>query len=146
MRSPSSPPSRVVAEVMPAIWTEEALYRYSRHLLLPEVGVFGQEKIHDIEATVTGTCLAGYVEASYLVGAGVGALAVPKNASWSKEDVNALNPSVTVRAGKEGQATNAGPMFFALGAGRAWLTLCDHLELPSLGLEELVPADPFGRS
>jgi len=130
---------------MPDFWTEEDLYRYSRHLLLPEVGVSGQEKIQNIEATVTSSCLCGWAEAAYLIGAGVGTVSVPPNALWSREDVSALNPNVTVDAGEDGEGANAGAMFYALGAGRAWQTLCDALGLPSCSLEDLVPTDPFCR-
>jgi sulfur-carrier protein adenylyltransferase/sulfurtransferase len=54
--------------------TQDQINRYSRHLLLPEVGVEGQEKICDSKVLLIGTGGLGSPLALYLAAAGVGNL------------------------------------------------------------------------
>ena len=54
--------------------TQDQINRYSRHLLLPEVGVEGQEKICNSKVLVIGTGGLGSPLALYLAAAGVGNL------------------------------------------------------------------------
>jgi len=54
--------------------TQEQIGRYSRHLLLPEVGVEGQEKICNASVLCIGTGGLGSPVALYLAAAGVGKL------------------------------------------------------------------------
>ena len=54
--------------------TTDQINRYSRHLLLPEVGVEGQEKICNAKVLLIGTGGLGSPLALYLAAAGVGTL------------------------------------------------------------------------
>ena len=105
-------------------FTEEQLKRYSRHIILPEVGGKGQKKISDAKVLLVGAgglgCPVGY----YLAAAGVGTIAIVDNdkvelsnlqrqiahsvktldmykADSAKETFESLNPDVNVVAIKE---------------------------------------------
>ncbi len=56
--------------------TDEELLRYSRHILLPQVGIEGQEKLHAARALVLGAGGLGSPVALYLASAGIGTLAL----------------------------------------------------------------------
>lgn len=105
-------------------FTEEQLKRYSRHIILPEVGGKGQKKISEAKVLIVGAgglgCPVGY----YLAAAGVGTLGIVDNdkvelsnlqrqiahsvktidvykADSAKQTFEALNPDVNVIAIKE---------------------------------------------
>ena len=105
-------------------FTEEQLQRYSRHIILPEVGGKGQKKISSAKVFIVGAgglgCPVGY----YLTAAGVGTIALIDNddvelsnlqrqiahsvktlgtnkADSAKKTLEALNPDVNVIAIKE---------------------------------------------
>ncbi len=57
-------------------WTDDQLERYSRHILLPEVGGVGQEKLLQSSVLVVGAGGLGAPMLQYLAAAGVGRLGV----------------------------------------------------------------------
>jgi sulfur-carrier protein adenylyltransferase/sulfurtransferase len=104
---------------VPRTLTPEQRERYSRHLLMPEVGVEGQQKLLDAKVLLLGAGGLGSPTALYLAAAGVGTLGivddddvdlsnlqrqvihntervgVPKVDS-AEESIRALNPDVNV--------------------------------------------------
>lgn len=57
-------------------FTEEQILRYSRHIILPEVGGEGQKKINNGKVLIIGTGGLGSPVAFYLAAAGVGTLGI----------------------------------------------------------------------
>src|SRR5918912_1175192 len=61
---------------MPRTLSAEQRERYSRHLLLPEVGIDGQQKLLDAKVLLLGAGVLGSPAALYLAAAGVGTLGI----------------------------------------------------------------------
>ncbi len=104
---------------LPRTLTVEQRERYSRHLLLPEVGVEGQQKLLDAKVLLLGAGGLGSPTALYLAAAGIGTLGIVDNdevdlsnlqrqvihtsdrigmpkVDSAAETINALNPDVKV--------------------------------------------------
>jgi sulfur-carrier protein adenylyltransferase/sulfurtransferase len=104
---------------VPRTLTAEQRERYSRHLLLPEVGIDGQQKLLDAKVLLLGAGGLGSPAALYLAAAGVGTLGIVDNdevdlsnlqrqvihsservgvakVDSAEQTINALNPDVKV--------------------------------------------------
>ena len=71
---------------LPASLTPEQMNRYKRHLLLPEVGIEGQQKLLDAKVLMLGAGGLGSPAALYLAAAGVGTIGIV-----DMDDVDASN-------------------------------------------------------
>jgi sulfur-carrier protein adenylyltransferase/sulfurtransferase len=115
---PSTLPRPGAAQALPDL-TNEEIKRYSRHLIMPEVGVEGQRKLKAASVLCIGAGGLGSPVAMYLAAAGVGTLGIvdfdtvdfsnlqrqilhgtpdvgrPKLTS-ARERLNALNPNVHI--------------------------------------------------
>ena len=69
--------------------THEQILRYSRHLLMPEVGLQGQIKLKNSSALVIGTGGLGSPVALYLAAAGIGRITAHPRLENSKWKVRA---------------------------------------------------------
>lgn len=101
-------------------FTEERLERYSRHILLQDVGIEGQQKIFDAKVLIIGAGGLGSPIALYLAAAGVGTIGIADadtvdisnlqrqvihftrdlgraKVESAAEKMRAINPDVTVR-------------------------------------------------
>lgn len=78
----------------------EQLERYSRHILLPEVGASGQEKLLDAKVLIVGAGGLGCPSALYLAAAGVGRIGV---VDFDKVDASNLQRQILYATDDVGQ-------------------------------------------
>ena len=71
--------------------TKQELNRYSRHLVLPEIGIKGQEKIKAGKVLIIGAGGLGSPAALYLAAAGVGTIGL---ADFDKVEENNLQRQI----------------------------------------------------
>ena len=81
---------------------DDQLLRYSRHILLPEIGIDGQQKINGAHALIIGAGGLGSPAVLYLASAGVGTLTI-----WRSVDLVNWTPvgSVDVTDPNAGAST-----------------------------------------
>jgi len=100
---------------------DDQLLRYSRHILLPEIGIEGQQRLLDAHALLIGAGGLGSPAALYLASAGVGTLTIcdgdavdltnlqrqivhreaaigTNKADSARATLHALNPGITIHA------------------------------------------------
>ncbi|HEX2830364.1 MAG TPA: molybdopterin-synthase adenylyltransferase MoeB [Burkholderiales bacterium] len=80
--------------------TDDQLLRYSRHILLPEIGIEGQERLLGAKALVIGAGGLGSPIALYLASAGVGRITICDD---DKVDLTNLQRQVVHRSESVGQ-------------------------------------------
>ncbi|MGH6805190.1 MAG: HesA/MoeB/ThiF family protein [Methyloceanibacter sp.] len=78
---------------------DEQLLRYSRHILLPEIGVEGQDKLRAASALIIGAGGLGCPAALYLAAAGIGRLTL---ADSDKVDLTNLQRQILYRTDSVG--------------------------------------------
>ena len=116
--------------------SKEHIARYSRQLVLPEVGVRGQQRLAEASVLVIGAGGLGSPAALYLAAAGVGRLGIVDDelvalsnlhrqilyetnavgaakSAWAKSRLSALNPDVDVEAIQEPLTSANGRRFVA---------------------------------
>jgi adenylyltransferase/sulfurtransferase len=84
--------------------TDEQLLRYSRHILLPQIGIEGQERIVEARALVIGAGGLGSPAALYLASAGIGTLVL---ADGDSVDLTNLQRQILHRSDAIGMAKTA---------------------------------------
>ena len=80
---------------------DEQLLRYSRHILLPEIGIEGQERLLAAHALIIGAGGLGCPAALYLAAAGVGRLTI---SDGDKVDLTNLQRQIVYRTESIGAA------------------------------------------
>lgn len=80
---------------------DDSLLRYSRHILLPQIGMAGQQKLLDSRVLIVGMGGLGSPLAMYLAAAGVGHLAI---ADFDRVELSNLQRQIIHRSGDIGRA------------------------------------------
>jgi hypothetical protein len=88
---------------------EDQIRRYARHVLLPDFGGVGQERLLASTVTLDPRDPAAVVAFEYLVAAGVGTIALAVAAPALVARAAALNPDVEVVVGARGTPLEVAP-------------------------------------
>ncbi len=117
-------------------WSRARRVRYAHHVLLPDVGGLGQDRLGATRAAIAVDGRAGQVAAVYLAAGGVGTIvlcggAAPAPAAWPfaggggsiadglRAAIAARNPEVAVEVGTEGLAIDGDDPALPLAAAFA---------------------------
>ncbi len=111
--------------------TDNELLRYSRHILLPDIDIAGQQALHDSRVLIVGLGGLGSPVAMYLVAAGVGHLTL---VDFDEVDVSNLQRQVVHNENSVGKNK-------AQSAKDALLKLNPLVHIDTI--EEKVPADQW---
>ncbi len=76
------------------MFSKEQLSRYSRHFVLPQIGVSGQKKLKEASVLVIGAGALGSISLMYLAAAGVGTIGI---ADYDTVDISNLQRQVIYR-------------------------------------------------
>jgi adenylyltransferase/sulfurtransferase len=119
--------------------TDEQLLRYSRHILLPQVGIEGQERLLAARALVIGAGGLGSPAAYYLASAGIGTLVL---ADGDTVDLTNLQRQILHHTGSIGQpkAVSGRDTLARINPGCRVIPLLERLDGTRLD-EEVAVAD-----
>lgn len=90
--------------------TEQDIIRYSRHIILPEVGGRGQKKLKAGSVLLCGAGAAGSAAALYLAAAGIGRLTLWDPGLVTPQDLESGIAHTTARVGEPRARSAAEPM------------------------------------
>ncbi len=112
-------------------FNDEQLERYSRHILLKDVGIEGQEKILNSKVLIIGAGGLGAPAALYLSAAGVGTIGI---ADYDRVDLSNLQRQIIHFTGDVGKlkVESAKNKMHALNPGIGINTYAEHLEASNI--------------
>src|SRR3990172_11569455 len=118
---------------------DEQLQRYSRQILLPQIGLEGQQKLLDSRVLIVGLGGLGSPLAMYLAAAGVGYLVI---ADYDKVDLSNLQRQIIHRTSDVGRnkTDSARGALLALNPGTQVTAINERLT-PGRLAAEIVQAD-----
>ena len=116
--------------------TDEQLLRYSRHILLDEVGIEGQERICAAHVLVVGAGGLGSPVALYLASAGVGTITIVDHDTVDLTNLQRQIAHTTERVGQP-KVLSAGTAMAAINPDSRVITLQQRADATLL--EQLVP-------
>lgn len=108
--------------------TEQEIRRYSRHIILPEVGGRGQRKLKAAAVLVAGVGATGSAAAHYLAAAGIGQITLWDPEASRAQSVSlalkAINPDAQVEIAVNAEDALPGHQVVVASMGE-WATLLD---------------------
>jgi len=94
----TTPPRLSGARSSPTVLTDTQLERYSRQIILPQIGGKGQERLLQSSVAIAGAGAVAEIAALYLAGAGIGSVVLHgRGLEALRGEVIALNNDVDVR-------------------------------------------------